>query len=96
MRQIIQGLEGIPAEQAKKVVIVYERCWAIGTGRAARSSGANAVIAETIRIPMAALVQGHPWPRLRGYCTAGRLMAPMRKNSLVSRILTARWWAGPA
>ena len=55
MRQIIQGLDGIPAGQAEKIVIAYEPVWAIGTGRAATASGANAVIAETIRIPMTAL-----------------------------------------
>ena len=55
MRQIIQGLDGIPADQVEKIVVAYEPVWAIGTGRAATASGANAVIAETIRIPMAAL-----------------------------------------
>ncbi len=55
MRQIIQGLDGIPAGQAEQIVIAYEPVWAIGTGRAATASGANAVIAETIRIPMTAL-----------------------------------------
>lgn len=54
-RQITQGLEGIPSDQVEKIVVAYEPVWAIGTGRAATASGANAVIAETIRIPMAAL-----------------------------------------
>jgi triosephosphate isomerase len=55
MRQIIQGLAGIPVDQVEKIVVAYEPVWAIGTGLAATASGANAVIAETIRIPMAAL-----------------------------------------
>jgi triosephosphate isomerase len=55
MRQIIQGLDGIPADQVVKIVVAYEPVWAIGTGRAATAGGANAVIAENIRIPMAAL-----------------------------------------
>jgi triosephosphate isomerase len=55
MRQNIQGLDGIPAGQVEKIVVAYEPVWAIGTGRAATASGANGVIAETIRIPMASL-----------------------------------------
>ncbi len=48
-RQVKAGLEGIPAEQAGKIVIAYEPVWAIGTGRASSGENANAVIANYIR-----------------------------------------------
>ena len=44
-RQIKIGLDGIDAESAKKIIIAYEPIWAIGTGRTATSSDANAVCA---------------------------------------------------
>lgn len=44
-RQIVADLEGIAAEDMKKVVIAYEPIWAIGTGRTASSQDANDVIA---------------------------------------------------
>jgi len=51
-RQVKEGLVGIPAEQAAKIVVAYEPVWAIGTGLAATGDGANAVIADFIRAPM--------------------------------------------
>ncbi len=48
-RQVREGLKGLTVEQAGKVVIAYEPVWAIGTGRAATSDGANAVLANYIR-----------------------------------------------
>lgn len=54
-RQIMQGLAGITAEQATKIIVAYEPVWAIGTGLAATGPGANAVIADNIRTPMADL-----------------------------------------
>jgi triosephosphate isomerase (TIM) len=51
-RQIKEGLVGLTAEQAEKVVVAYEPVWAIGTGLAATGTGANAVIADYIRAPM--------------------------------------------
>lgn len=54
-RQMKAGLEGIPREQAGAIVIAYEPVWAIGTGRAASGTGANAVIADFIRLPLAEL-----------------------------------------
>ena len=44
-RQIKIGLDGIDAENAKKIIIAYEPIWAIGTGRTASATDANAVCA---------------------------------------------------
>jgi triosephosphate isomerase len=54
-RQIVEGLAGIDAAQAAKIIVAYEPVWAIGTGLAATGPGANAVIADNIRKPMANL-----------------------------------------
>ena len=51
--QVRRGLAGIPAEQARAVVIAYEPVWAIGTGKAATAPGANSVVALSIRGPLA-------------------------------------------
>ncbi len=48
-RQVREGLKGLSVEQAMSLVIAYEPVWAIGTGRAATSEGANAVLAKYIR-----------------------------------------------
>lgn len=48
-RQIEKGLAGLSIEQAAKIVIAYEPVWAIGTGKAATSDGANAVIGDIVR-----------------------------------------------
>lgn len=48
-RQVKAGLEGIPVDQASKIVIAYEPVWAIGTGRASSGENANAVVANYIR-----------------------------------------------
>lgn len=42
-RQLTKGLEGVPAEQARQIVITYEPIWAIGTGRTAKAEDAEAV-----------------------------------------------------
>ncbi|MCP4115395.1 MAG: triose-phosphate isomerase [Desulfobacteraceae bacterium] len=43
-KQVLAGLEGVPAEKAATVVIAYEPIWAIGTGKTATSEDANTVI----------------------------------------------------
>ncbi|HPH94442.1 MAG TPA: triose-phosphate isomerase [Anaerolineaceae bacterium] len=47
--QTREGLKDLTVDQMSKVVIAYEPVWAIGTGRAATSEGANAVLADIIR-----------------------------------------------
>ncbi|WEG13641.1 triose-phosphate isomerase [Pullulanibacillus sp. KACC 23026] len=41
--QVVKGLAGLSADQVSKLVIAYEPIWAIGTGKTASSSDANAV-----------------------------------------------------
>lgn len=54
-RQTKEGLKGLSADDAKKIVIAYEPVWAIGTGLAATGPDANKVIADYIRKPYAEL-----------------------------------------
>jgi triosephosphate isomerase len=49
-RQVKEGLNGIDTKFIESIVIAYEPVWAIGTGRAATAEGANAVIADIIRV----------------------------------------------
>ncbi len=51
-RQMREGLQGIPQDQAALLVIAYEPVWAIGTGRAASGEGANKVVVDDIRRPL--------------------------------------------
>jgi triosephosphate isomerase len=53
--QVLNGLAGLTAEQAKSIVIAYEPVWAIGTGRASTGDDANAVVAQNIRVPLSTL-----------------------------------------
>jgi triosephosphate isomerase len=55
MRQILLGLNGVSLPDDEALVIAYEPVWAIGTGRAATSEGANAVIKDIIRPALAKL-----------------------------------------
>jgi len=43
LRQLRAGLEGVPEEQMRQVVIAYEPVWAIGTGRTATADDAESV-----------------------------------------------------
>jgi triosephosphate isomerase len=55
-RQILEGLADIPQGIASAIVIAYEPVWAIGTGLAATSEGANAVVADIIRPSLASIL----------------------------------------
>jgi triosephosphate isomerase len=46
LRQLDGGLAGVPAEQARNVVVAYEPVWAIGTGEVATPQDAQEVCAE--------------------------------------------------
>ena len=54
-RQVKEGLAGIELEDGEKLMVAYEPIWAIGTGKAATATGANAVIADVIRPALAEL-----------------------------------------
>ncbi|MCJ7718128.1 MAG: triose-phosphate isomerase [Anaerolineales bacterium] len=56
-RQITAGLKNISEEQMVHMKIAYEPVWAIGTGKAATPEGANQVIKDFIRKPLAEI-----WP----------------------------------
>ena len=55
--QLTRDLEGIPAEQARTIVIAYEPIWAIGTGEVATPEDAQEVCAA-IRTLLAELYSG--------------------------------------
>ncbi len=57
LAQVSAALEGIPAEQAKDVVIAYEPVWAIGTGKTATPEDAQEVC-SAIRDRLAELYSG--------------------------------------
>ena len=52
-RQVLQGLKNIQLPESESLVVAYEPVWAIGTGRAATSEGANSVIKDMIRPALA-------------------------------------------
>ena len=54
-RQVKAAMAGVARDAAAGIVIAYEPIWAIGTGLAAEPEGANAVIRDTIRKPLAEL-----------------------------------------
>lgn len=43
VNQLVAALDGVPAEQAKTIVLAYEPIWAIGTGRVATPADAQEV-----------------------------------------------------
>ena len=54
-RQVLEGFKGIDLAVASQIVVAYEPVWAIGTGKAATSDGANAVLKDHIRPALATL-----------------------------------------
>lgn len=54
-RQVLQGFKEIDPAIASQIVVAYEPIWAIGTGKAATSDGANAVLKDHIRPALANL-----------------------------------------
>jgi len=54
-RQVLQGFKDIDPAISAKIVVAYEPVWAIGTGKAATSDGANAVHKDKIRPVLANL-----------------------------------------
>jgi len=57
LRQLDAALDGVPAEQARSVVVAYEPVWAIGTGEVATPADAQEVCAA-IRTRLAELYSG--------------------------------------
>ena len=57
LAQIEAGLDGLPVEQARSIVIAYEPIWAIGTGEVATPEDAQEVCAA-IRTKLAELYSG--------------------------------------
>jgi len=55
-RQIVAGLKDIEVKDTEKLVVAYEPVWAIGTGKAATSEGANAVLRDYIRPALASVL----------------------------------------
>ena len=55
--QVRAALEGVPAEQARGIVIAYEPVWAIGTGLVATPEDAQEVCRE-VRLTLAGLYPG--------------------------------------
>ncbi|MEA5078608.1 MAG: triose-phosphate isomerase [Anaerolineaceae bacterium] len=53
--QVKEGLKEIDPAIAARIVVAYEPIWAIGTGKAATSEGANAVLRDSIRPALANL-----------------------------------------
>lgn len=57
LAQLDGGLEGVPADQARNIVVAYEPVWAIGTGEVATPEDAQEVCAA-IRTRLAELYTG--------------------------------------
>jgi triosephosphate isomerase len=63
-RQLRKGLEGVSSRDLTEVVLAYEPCWAIGTGRTATPAQAEEAHAF-IRSVLAALSDGPTADRIR-------------------------------
>jgi triosephosphate isomerase (TIM) len=57
LTQLRAALDGVPAEQARRLVVAYEPVWAIGTGEVATPEDAQEVVAA-IRTTLAELYSG--------------------------------------
>ena len=64
-RQLAAALDGLGEEHLKDMMVAYEPVWAIGTGRAATSEGANQVIKTYIREEIAQLISSEIAQELR-------------------------------
>ncbi len=64
-RQVRAAFDGLSAAEASGVVVAYEPVWAIGTGLAAEPEGANAIIRDTIRAPIAGMFSSEQADRVR-------------------------------
>lgn len=54
-QQVLKGLAGLSADQGERIIVAYEPIWAIGTGKPATGEGANQVIGQAVRGPLAGL-----------------------------------------
>jgi triosephosphate isomerase len=63
--QVRGVLAGLSTDEVLRVVMAYEPIWAIGTGRAATSEGANQVIGGVVRATIAELVGADVADRVR-------------------------------
>jgi triosephosphate isomerase len=57
VEQVRAALDGVPAEQARSIVLAYEPIWAIGTGEVATPADAQEVCGE-VRLTLAELYPG--------------------------------------
>ncbi len=82
LAQIEAGLEGLPMEQLRSIVIAYEPIWAIGTGEVATPEDAQEVCAA-IRTKVAELYSGDAADGIRilygGSVKSGNIAAIMDK-----------------
>jgi triosephosphate isomerase (TIM) len=80
LAQLGAALEGVPAEQARSIVVAYEPVWAIGTGEVATPADAQEVCAA-LRTRLAELYSGDTADGIRilygGSVKAGNVAALM-------------------
>ena len=80
--QVAVALEGVPAAQARQVVVAYEPVWAIGTGKVATPEDAQEVCGE-VRLTLAELYPGELADQVRvlygGSVKADNVEALMRQ-----------------
>ncbi|MBR7742214.1 triose-phosphate isomerase [Phycicoccus sp. BSK3Z-2] len=83
--QVRAGLEGLPVEQARSIVVAYEPVWAIGTGEVATPEDAQEVCAA-IRTTLAELYSGDVADGIRvlygGSVKSGNVAAIMAQDDV--------------